>query len=166
MWCIPSVTPEFVNRMELLLDLYVRPYDPEEPIICFDEKILQLIEDVRSPLYGKVRQYDSHYRRKGVANIFVVVEPKGGFRTTKVTKHREKRDFAKEIKRIVDLPRYQNARTIHTVLDNLNTHCKKSLIDTYGETEAHRILNRVTFHYTPVHASWLNMAEIEISVMS
>lgn len=166
MWCIPEVTPEFCERMDHILELYEQPYDPAEPVVCFDEKTLQLLEDVRPPQYGKINKRDSHYRRKGTTNIFVAVEPQGGFRSTRVSAYRKKPDFAKEIKRITELSRYRNARTIHIVMDNLNTHTERSLVETFGEKKARKILDRVTFHYTPAHASWLNMAEIEISVMS
>lgn len=169
MWCIPSLTPEFIERMEHLLDLYAQPCDPAEPILCFDEKSKQLLHDTRGVQHtkqGTLRRRDYEYKRGGTVNIFVTVEPKGGYRTVRVTKRRAKTDFAKEMKRIMELPRYRNAKTIHIVLDNLNTHCEKSITETLGKKEARTILSRIQFHHTPKHASWLNMAEIEIGVMS
>lgn len=169
MWCIPKLTPEFIERMENLLELYGKPYDPLEPVLCFDEKSKQLLKDTRAlqnTKEGKPRRRDYEYERSGTRNIFVTVEPKGGHREVAVTKRRKKPDFAKEIRRIALLPRYESAKTIHVVLDNLNTHFEKSLTETFGAEETKRIMDRVTFHYTPKHASWLNMAEIEIGILS
>lgn len=169
MWCIPNVTPEFIKRMEEILDLYHKPYDPEQPVLCFDEKSKQLIKDTRSLQRAKERRLkhrDYEYERNGTRNIFVTVEPKGGYREVAVTKHRKKPDFAKEMKRIIKLPRYQTAKIVHIVLDNLNTHFEKSFLEIFGAKDAVRIINRVQFHYTPTHASWLNMAEIEIGIFS
>ena len=168
MWCIPTITPEFITRMEEVLTLYARPYDPKEPVLNFDEKSKQLIEDARvltQTKEGKVRRRDYEYKRNGTRNIFVTVEPKGGYREVTVTTQRKREDFAHEIKRIVDLPRYNEAAIIHIVLDNLNTHFAKSFYQTFSKEEAERILSRIQFHYTPKHASWLNMAEIEIGVL-
>jgi transposase len=169
MWCIPKVTPEFVERMEYILDVYAKPYNPKEPLLCFDEKSIQLMEDTRPTIrtrVGSIRKRDYEYKRNGTANIFVTVEPKAGFRTTKTTERRTKADFAHEIKRITRLRRYQDATRIHIVLDNLNTHFKKSLVETFGKQQTIEIMNRVEFHYTPKHASWLNMAEVEIGILS
>lgn len=169
MWCIPNVTSEFIERMEHVLDLYAKPYDPKEPVLRFDEKSIQLLKDARSARQTKensVRKRDYEYERNGTRNIFVAVEPKQGFRTTKVTKHRKKKDFAHEIGRIINLPRYRNTKKIHIVLDNLNTHFEKSMVETFGETETGRLMKHVQFHYTQKHASWLNMAEIEIGILS
>lgn len=169
MWCIPTITPEFIERMEAVLDLYAKPYDPKEPVLCFDEKSKELRQDTRphkKTKKGKVRRRDYEYVRKGTANIFVTVEPKGGYRNTRVTLRRRRPDFARELRRIVSLPRYRKARKLHLVLDNLNTHNEASLQETFGKKEALRIMRKVQFHHTPKHASWLNMAEIEIGVMS
>lgn len=169
MWCIPNVTPEFVERMEEILGLYQKPYDPQEPVLCFDEKSKQLIKDTRSIQRAKEKRLmhrDYEYERNGTRNIFVTVEPKGGHRKVAVTNHRKKPDFAKEIKRIVGFPRYRTAKVIHIVLDNLNTHFEKSFTETFSTKEAERIMDRIQFHYTPKHASWLNMAEIEIGIFS
>lgn len=169
MWCIPTITPEFIERMEHILDLYAKPYNPKEPILCFDEKSIQLLKDTRpikQTKVGSVRKRDYEYERNGTQNIFVSVEPKKGFRTTKTTKRRTKKDFACEIKRIVNMPRYSKVRKIHIVLDNLNTHFEKSLLETFGEKETTEMMKKLEFHYTPKHASWLNMAEIEIGILS
>lgn len=169
MWCVPTLTPEFIERMEDILDLYAKPYDAKEPVICFDEKSKQLLKDTR-PIQqtkpGKPRQRDYEYERNGTRNIFMAVEPKGGRRETTVTKRRTKKDFAREIARIITLPRYRAAHHIHVVLDNLNTHFVASFIETFGRQKARRLLRRIRFHYTPKHASWLNMAEIELSIVS
>jgi hypothetical protein len=168
MWCIPSVTPEFITRMEHVLDLYAEPYNAREPVICFDEKSKQLLEDTRTPRAmkpNKLRCRDYEYKRNGTRNIFLAVEPKAGFRSTSVTHHRTKTDFAHEIERIISLPRYAEANCIHIVVDNLNTHFEASLIETFGKRKAKNLMRRVQFHYTPKHGSWLNMAEIELSIM-
>lgn len=168
MWCIPKVTPEFIERMEDVLDLYEKPYCKEEPVICFDEKSKELRSDSRAELpakEGRVRRRDYEYVRNGTANIFMTVEPKGGCRNVSVTTRRTRSDFAHEIKRISVLSRYKDAKTIHIVLDNLNTHFEKSLTDTFGDTETTEIMRRIKFHHTPKHASWLNMAETELSIM-
>ena len=114
---------------------------------------------------GSPRKRDYEYKRHGTRNVFVTVEPKGGHREVRVTAHRTRPDFAKEIQRIVDLPRYQDAEKIHLVLDNLNTHFAKSFTETFTPEETARILAKIEFHHTPKHASWLNMAEIEIGIL-
>lgn len=169
MWCIPRVDEEFIARMEDVLDLYARPYDPKERVICFDEKSKELHDEIR-PVQAmtatRPRRRDYEYKRNGTANCFVTVEPKGGHREVTVTDRRTKRDFAREIKRIVELPRYREATTIHIVLDNLNTHFESSFRETFDDDVTEQLMKRIRFHYTPKHASWLNMAEIEISVLS
>jgi len=155
--------------MENILNPYAKPYDPKEPVLCFDEKSKQPLKDTRQAQQAKekrLKHSDCEYERNGTGNIFVTVEPKGGYREVAVTKHRKKPDFAKEIKRVVKLPQYRRAKKIHIVLDNLNTHFKKSFTETFGARKAKRILSCIMFHYTPKHASWLNMAEIEIGVFS
>jgi hypothetical protein len=154
--------------MEDVLAVYARPYDPDQPVLCFDEKSKELRSDSRMGLPAKegcVRRRDYEYVRNGTANIFMTVEPKGGYRTALVTTRRTRTDFAHEIRRIIQLPRYKNATTIHIVLDNLNTHFEKSLTDTFEEKETSTIMRRIKFHHTPKHASWLNMAETELSIM-
>lgn len=168
MWCIPAVTPEFIGRMEHLLELYHKPYNPKEPVVCVDEKSKQLLADKRLPLPpkpGKIKRADYEYKRKGTRNIFVAVEPKAGYRQAEVTKRRTNQDFACFIRQLLT-GRYSDVKKLHLVLDNLNTHFGKSFIETYGKQAAAKLLKRIKFHYTPKHASWLNMAEIEINVLS
>lgn len=169
MWCIPKVDEIFIKRMEDVLTLYAKPYNPAEPVICFDEKSKQLLKDIRTRIHCKEGVYakrDYEYKRNGTRNIFIAIEPKGGYREAIVTKRRTKKDFAHEIKRLIELPRYQQAKVIHIVLDNLNTHFEGSFIETFSRKESQYILDRLVFHYTPKHASWLNMAEIELSILS
>lgn len=150
-----------------VLEVYERPYDPDYPVICFDEKSTQLLDKVREDLPskpGRVKRKDYEYRRHGTVNLFVSVEPKARRRTIKVTKRRTKVDFAKEMKRLVT-KKYKEAKKLIVVLDNLNTHRKKAIREVLGE-EAEELLKRLEFHYTPKHASWLNMAEIEISALT
>lgn len=168
MWCIPEINDRFIERMEDIVALYERPYNPCEPVICFDEKGIQLLKDKRpgTPTQPyKPRRKDYEYKRNGTRNLFVVVEPKRGYRNVAVTKRRTKQDFAREIHRLATV-RYKDAQCIHIVLDNLNTHFEKSLIETFGIQKTNALMRRIQFHYTPVHASWLNMAEIEVSILS
>jgi len=165
---VPELTPEFKERMEDVLTLYALPYNAKEPVLCFDEKSKQLIADTRAVAgtrEGTPRRRDYAYKRHGTRNIFVTVEPKGGYRNVAVTEHRRTSDFAKEIERIVDLPRYQSVKKFHIVLDNLNTHFEKSFAETLGAVASKKLTRRIQLHYTPKHASWLNMAEIEIGVL-
>ncbi len=169
MWCVPKLTDEYIERMEDILDLYEKPYNEQEPVLCFDEKSTQLLENTRTGAPtkpGKLRTIDYEYKRNGTQNIFVCTEPKRGYRTTSVTKRRTKTDTARELDRIFSLKRYREVETIHMVLDNLNTHFRSSFVEAFGEEETEQILAKVHFHYTPKHASWLNMAEIEIGVLS
>ncbi len=169
MWCIPKMNDEFKKRMEDILDLYEKPYDRQEPVLCFDEKSKQLIKDTRPVQPAKEKRLlhrDYEYERNGTRNVFMTVEPKGGHREVAVTPHRKKPDFAREMKRIIQLPRYRTAEKIHIVLDNLNTHFEKSFVATFGKEKSEKIMRRILFHYTPTHASWLNMAEIEIGIFS
>lgn len=168
MWCIPEITEEFKKKMEDVLDLYTKPYDPKNPVICFDEKSKQLIGNARKPIkaiMNKPKKIDYEYERNGTQNIFMAVEPKAGYRNVKITGRRTRKDFAEEIKRIINLERYEEADKIHIVLDNLNTHFEKSLYEAFSKMEAETILKRIEFHHTPKHASWLNMAEIELSIL-
>ena len=167
-WCIPKVSGEFVARMEDVLDLYHQERDPEWPVVCFDETSKQLIEDVRPPIEaapGRAERYDTEYKRNGTRNLFVFCEPKGGWRHIEVTERRTALDFAHQMKWLAD-EAYPHTKTIRLVLDNLNTHKLGSLCDVFEPSEARRIAKRLEFHYTPKHGSWLNMAEIEISVFS
>jgi hypothetical protein len=166
MWCIQEITPEYRERMYDILDLYAEPYDPKRPVIGLDEKPKQLIEDSRKPLpmkEGKAKKEDYEYIRRGTANIFMAVEPKGGKRIMQVTKRRTMVDFAYFMRMIVK--KYADAECIRIVLDNLSTHKPKALYDNFWPEQAEEILRKVEFHYTPKHASWLNVAEIEIGVI-
>lgn len=168
MWCIGVITKEYRLRMYALLKLYAKPYNPLYPVVCIDEKSKQLLAHSRTAIaakQGSARKEDYEYKRNGTRNLFLTVEPKAGYRTVRVTSHRTREDFAKEMERVICLPRYKSAQNIHIVLDNLNTHFKKSFVETFGKQKARRILSRITFHHTPKHASWLNMAEIELSAL-
>jgi hypothetical protein len=168
MWCIGEITAEYRARMYKLLALYARPYDPREPVICLDEKSKQLLRQTRTPLPAQpgtpVRE-DYEYERMGTCNIFVAVEPLGGKRLAQVTERRTKVDFVGFVLRLLDSGT-SKARKVHLVLDNLNTHFRESFEEVLGVAAAQRLLSRVEFHYTPKHASWLNMAEIEIGILS
>ena len=162
------VSGEFVARMEEVLDLYHQEYNPERPVVCFDETSRQLTGDVRPPIKaapGRVERYDTEYQRNGTRNLFMICEPKGGWRHVEVTGRRTAVDFAHQMKWLVD-GAYPDAEVIRLVLDNLNTHKPGSLYEAFEPSEARRIAKRLEFHYTPTHGSWLNMAEIELSVFS
>lgn len=167
MWCIETIDSEYRKRMYDVLSLYEEDYDPKRPIICLDEKPKQLIEDKRKPIpmkLGSPEKYDYEYIRNGTANIFVAVEFKAGKRVTQVTESRTMVDFAQFMKDLV-IEEYSKAEVIRLVTDNLNIHKEKSFYETFSEEEAKKILEKIEFHYTPKHASWLNAAEIEINVM-
>ncbi len=167
MWCITEITTEYRKRMYKLLDLYKKPYNPELPVVCFDEKSKQLLNDSRTSIPmkpGSVKKYDYEYIRKGTCNIFVAVEPKAGNHHIQVTNTRTRKDFAKFMKWLID-KKYKKAVKIFIVLDNLNTHFKKSFYETFSKQECDRLLKRIEFIYTPKHASWLNIAEIEINLL-
>ncbi|MBS1250092.1 MAG: hypothetical protein MAG431_01681 [Chloroflexi bacterium] len=154
--------------MEDILDLYHEPYDPMRPIVCFDEATKQLIRSLRTALPmkpGQLQRYDYEYERLGSANIFMFCEPLAGWRHVKVTDQRTMIDYAHCMKYLVD-EKYPNVEIIRVVQDNLNTHTPASLYKAFPPEEAHRILQRLKFHYTPKHGSWLNIAEIELSVLS
>ena len=154
--------------MEHVLALYARPYKKARPLVCFDEKSVELHADVRSPLSmtaGHAKRVDYEYERCGTRNVFLFLEPKAGKRHALVTCHRTKEDWAKAMRYLVD-ELYPDAPMIDVVLDNLNTHTDMVLIEILGKAEADRLLRRLKFHYTPLHGSWLNMAEIELSVMA
>jgi len=168
MWCIGAMTQEYRERMYALLELYARPMSKTEPVICIDEKSLQLIGHSRAPLHMKAAsptKQDYEYVRNGTTNLFVAVEPKGGKRIVSVTERRGKIDFVAFITELLT-GAYAKARRIHLVLDNLNTHFRKCFDDVLGQRAANKLLRRVEFHYTPKHASWLNMAEIEIGILA
>lgn len=154
--------------MENVLDLYAEPYDAQRPTVTFDETSKQLIGETRHPLParpGQVARYDYEYQRHGTRNIFLVCEPQAGWRHVEVTTQRTMQDFAQQMKWLVD-ERYPQAEVIRVVLDNLNTHKPGSLYETFPPAEAHRLCQKLKFHYTPKHGSWLNMAEIELSVFA
>ena len=140
---------------------------PRYPQVCFDERPVQLLGDVLAPLPlrpGQVRRYDHEYVRKGTANLFVMCQPLTGWREVKATHHRKKADFAMCMRELVDV-HFPDAERIRVVLDNLNIHTPAALYEAFPPDEARRILQKLEFHYTPKHGSWLNMAEIEISVL-
>lgn len=154
--------------MEDVLDVYKRRYDPQRPVICMDESSKQTVKDTRIPIMakaGRVERYDTEYERNGVSNLFMFCEPLNGWRCVKVTDRRTKQDWAKVMKELVD-DHYPEADKITVVMDNLNTHKGSSLYETYAPSEAKRILDRLELHYTPTHGSWLNIAEIEFSILS
>ena len=148
--------------------MYKRPYDPKHPMICFDERPKQLIAELRKPIpasVGRPARYDYEYKRNGVVNVFMMFEPLAGKRQVKVTDRRTKKDWALCIRQLVD-EIYPQADSIVLVMDNLNTHKKASLYEAFEPAEAKRIADKLEIHYTPKHGSWLNMAEIEMSVLS
>jgi hypothetical protein len=154
--------------MEHILELYQKPYDPRRPLVCFDEKSTQLLAHITDPLVlksGQAARQDYEYKRNGTRNLFLFVEPKAGARHVLVTNRRTKQDFAFAMRYLVDVI-YPEAECIDVVMDNLNTHHYHSLVEFFGKCEADRIWNRVAIHYTPAHASWLNMAEIELSILT
>lgn len=168
MWCIGTLTEEYRRRMYNLLALYARPLRDDEPVICIDEKSLQLLAHSRDPLPmvpGARAKQDYEYVRKGTTNLFVAVEPKAGQRVVLVTDQRGKVDFVAFVQALLT-DTYAAARKVHLVLDNLNIHFRKCFEDVLGKRAASALLRRVHFHYTPKHASWLNMAEIEIGTLS
>ena len=154
--------------MEHILELYHRPYDRKRPLVCFDEKSTQLLAHITAPQIlkpGQVLRQDYEYKRNGTRNLFLFVEPKAGSRHVLVTQRRTKRDFAFVMRYLVDVI-HPEVECIDIVMDNLNTHHYHSLVEFFGKQEADRIWNRLEIHYTPEHASWLNMAEIELSILS
>jgi transposase len=167
MWCIPKVDAEYVARMEDVLDLYAEPPDPKQPVVCFDESPTQLIGEVRPPIAarpGQLERYDCEYKRNGTTNLFIFLDAHRPWRTVKVTDRRAAEDFAVCMRDLVDI-HYPQAERIRLVLDNLSTHSAAALYQALPASEARRILRRLEFHYTPKHASWLNMVEIEIGVL-
>ena len=167
MWCIGEVDAEYIEKMEDVLATYERPYDPTQPVVCLDEKPISLHSDVRLPVAakpGKPAKQDNEYKKCGTANVFGVVEPKAGLHITTATPNRTGAQFACMVGRVAE--QYPDAKTIHLVMDNLNIHSRKSLTDYYGEENGELLWDRLTVHYTPKHGSWLNQAEIELSMYS
>lgn len=154
--------------MEDVLEVYHLPYDPQWPQVCMDEQPIQLIKETRTPIPagpGKPEQYDYEYERSGTANIFMFVEPLGGWRHVNVTAHRTSVDWAHQIRELVDV-HYPETEGIRLVMDNLNTHTVASLYEAFPAQEARRLAQKLEIHYTPKHGSWLNIAEIELSAMT
>jgi transposase len=165
MWCVPELTAQYIERMEAILGVYARAYDADNPVVCLDEKPVVLHSDKREALMmepGDVKKVDYEYQREGTANVFSVVEPKAGRYLMRVTENKKGPAFAKllgEIER-----KYADASMITLVMDNYTTHTKKSVIDFYGEEQGQRLWDRFAIYRTPVHASWLNQAEIAIGM--
>ena len=158
---------DFVWHMEEVLDLYAEAEDPQRPRVCFDEMPYQMISETRVPVpmqAGQAERYDYEYHREGTCNLFLFFNPFAGKRRIKVTQRRTKQDFAHCMKELVD-EMYPDAAVIRVILDQLNTHSKAALYETFEPEEARRIVRKLEFHYTPKHGSWLNMAEIEFSVV-
>jgi hypothetical protein len=154
--------------MEDVLDVYCRPYDPKYPVVCMDETSKQLVAEVRQPIPaapGHGQRYDVEYERCGVAEVFLFTEPLGGWRRTAVTEHRARLDWAWQIRHLLEKD-YPQAEQVVLVMDNLNTHNTASLYEAFEPTLAHRLAQRLEIHHTPKHGSWLNIAEIELSVLS
>jgi hypothetical protein len=167
MWCVAELNEDYISKMEDVLEVYERPYDPREPVVCLDEKPVTLHADVRPPSPakpGREARRDNEYKRCGTANIFCAVEPKAGRHFTFATPDRSGFEFAKVACEIA--MQYRAARTIHLVVDNLNIHRRKSLTDLLGDQFGNEVWDCFTLHYTPTHGSWLNQAEIEIGLLS
>jgi hypothetical protein len=168
MWCIPEASADYVACMEDVLDQYERPYDAQYLQVCFDEGLKQLIEETRTGYPGKAgrkERYDYEYKRNGVRNLNMLYEPLSGKRYVRITERHTMVDFAQCMKWLVDVL-YPDAVLIRIVLDNLGTHKPASLYEAFPPQEARRILKKLEFHFTPKHGSWLDMAEIELSVFS
>jgi len=168
MWCIPpEQNAEFVCAMENVLEVYTRPYDPQRPVVCMDEKSKQLVGEICKPIAarpGAVECCDYEYVSNGTANLFMMVEPPGGWRNVNVTTRRTKVDFAVQVKELADV-HYPDAERITLVMDNLNTHRLSTLYEAFEPGEARRLVERIEVIHMPKHGSWLNMAECELSVL-
>jgi hypothetical protein len=168
MWCIPPAGDcAFVAAMEDVLDVYKRPHDPGRPVVCLDETSKQLVGEIRTPLApapGQVARYDCEYVRNGTANVFMAVEPLAGWRHAAVTDTRTRADFAWFVKDLLD-GRYRDAERVVLVMDQLNTHSTASFYEAFEPEVARRLAERLEVHHTPKHGSWLNVAEIELSVL-
>jgi transposase len=167
MWCVAELDEEYIARMEEVLAVYEKPFCGQEPVVCVDEKPVVLHQEVRPPLAmrpGCVARRDGEYKRCGTANVFCGVEPKAGGYFPKVTATRSSPEFADYLLDIAT--RYPEADTIHLVMDNLSSHTRKAVVERFGEKEGGWLWARFTVHYTPKHGSWLNQAEIAISLFS
>jgi hypothetical protein len=163
----PERSARFVWRMEEVLDLYEEPYDPKRPVICFDERPCQLLAEVREPLRlgaGRPERRDHEYLRRGMTHLFVAFEPLTGWRGVEVRERRRGREFAEFVRHLAE-DLYPEAEKIRLVVDNLNIHTPASFYEVFEAERARELSRRIEFCYTPVHGSWLNMAEIEISVL-
>ena len=167
MWCVPQIDAEFIARMEGVLRVYARAHDPSRPVVCLDEKPV-VLHDSKRPAQparpGRLARKDYEYRRHGAANVYCIVEPLTGRRLTHATPRRGYREFAHALRLVAR--RYARAKTIHLVLDNLSVHCEKACIATFGAKRGRQLWRRFTVHFTPKHASWLNAAEMEVSLLS
>jgi len=164
----PEQNANFVAKMEDVLSVYKRPYDPDRPVVCMDEMPRQLIKEVRTPLpmeAGKPKRHDYHYQRNGVVNLFMFFEPLAGWRTVITRERRTKIDWAHCMRQLLK-EHYPDAEKVVLVMDNLNTHGLSSFYEAFPPEEAHQLAQRLEIHYTPEHGSWLNMAEIENSAMT
>ncbi len=164
-WCIGELTDEYIDRMEDVLDVYSRKYNVKMPVVCIDEKPVTLLGDIKEPIPmvpGSVKKVDYEYERNGSINVYAMVEPKKGLYINKVTETKTANDFAEFISDIANF--YTDADKIVLVMDNYCTHTKESLIARYGEEDGNKIWNKFEVHYTPVHGSWLNQAEIAIGM--
>ena len=167
MWCVAELDENYIARMEDVLALYEKPYRSAEPVLCLDEKPVSLRADVRPARParpGHLAKRDNEYKRCGTANLFAVVEPKAGRHFNRATANRSAQQFSWTIRDLAAA--YPLARKIHLVMDNLNIHCCKSLIDCFGPQQGRHLWSRFEVHYTPKHGSWLNQAEIELSLVS
>lgn len=168
MWCIPpQQNAAFVARMEALLDLYQRPYNPLEPVLCMDESLKELQIAHYFPLQtapGRPTRFDYLYKPVGVGTLLLCVEPLRGWRYVQVREHRKLEDWAIFMRHVLT-DFYPDATTVHLVVDNLNIHTASAFYKTFPPHEAKALMDRLTFHYTPVHGSWLNMAEIEFGIL-
>jgi hypothetical protein len=169
MWVIaPQANPDFVYHMEDVLSIYQRSYDPRRPLVCMDETTKQLVGEIRTPLPplpGKSARYDAEYVRQGVASLFLFSEPLSGKRQVRVREQRTKQDWATVLRELIE-ETYADAEKIVLVMDNLNTHSPESFYATFPPAVAKRLADKLEIHYTPKHGSWLNMAEIELGILS
>ena len=168
-WCIPpKQNSAFVAAMEDVLAVYARPYDPQKPVVCMDEKPFQLLDHAREPLPvkpGSIEKVDNEYIRNGTCSIFIFTEPLSGWRFAQALPHRTKKDWANRIKWLLD-EQYPDVEKVVIVMDNLNTHTLSSLYEAFPPQEAFRLAQRLEIHYTPKHGSWLDIAEIELSALA
>jgi transposase len=167
MWCVGELDEEYIARMEEVLGLYEKPLCERAPVVCIDEKPVVLHADIRAPIAlkpGRAARRDYEYKRCGTANVFCGIEPKAGRHFTQVTPTRCSAEFADYLLEIA--ASYPQADTIHLVMDNLSTHTRKALVERFGEKAGGWLWKRFTAHYTPKHGSWLNQAEMEVSLLS